>query len=402
MIANVRNGAVATAVCCAILCIASTARGQTPPKQTPPAQTPATAAATTARLDLADGYLRIDRAYASATLADSTRAAVNKQFDRSTFSFFAGKYMLALAQIDSATAVITGGAISAPAPRPTRVVRGRTASVWREEFLKRLEKLDTTGALAQAMVSARARAQLLVDEPSRERSAEFLSDVTALVRDLSREVAVLERGRNPYVGQAGDAWHVFRGANGALIPMRIVAPAAAATSSAPVPVLIALHGAGADENVFPNAYGQGITAQMALAANTILVAPFTNEFMRSPANFDSLMVVLRSQYRVNDGRIYVVGHSMGAGVASQLAQSHANVITAVACIAGGAAVKAAKVPPMLFIGGAVDPIVPAARVKQAAAGTAGSVYRELANEGHTLMMGNAIKLALPWLLEHRP
>lgn len=384
----------ARALICALLSTGAQAQAQTLPAS----------AATTARLDLADGYLRMDRAYANApaSLPDSTRAAINKQFDRSTFSFFAGKYTLALAQIDSATAVITGGVVTPAPPRPSRVVRGRMASMWRDEFLQRLSKLDTAGRLAQAMVSVRARAQLLVDAPSRERSAEFLSDPVALVRDLTREVGALERGLNPYVGQAGDAWHVFRGAGGALIPMRIVAPEAAASSSAPVPVLIALHGAGADENIFPNAYGQGVAAQMALAANTILVAPFTNEFMRSPANFDSLMLVLRSRFRVNDARIYVLGHSMGAGVASQLAQTHGSVIAAIACIAGGAAVSATKVPPILFIGAAVDPIVPAARVKLAASGTAGSVYRELANEGHTLMIGNAIRMAVPWLLEHRP
>lgn len=368
-----------------------------------PAQSTTTAsAANVARMELADGYLRMDRAYASAVLDDSTRERVNRQFDRSTLSFFAGKFALALAQMDSATATASGGVVQPVAARPTRVINGRAASMWRDGFLQRLAKLDTTGPLAQAMVNARARAQLLVDEPSRDRTAEFQSDPAQLTRDLAREVGVLERGRNPYVGQAGDAWYVYRGAGGALIPMRVVAPAAAATSGAPVPVLIALHGAGADENAFPDAYGQGVIAKLALASNVILVTPFTNEFMKSPENFDSLMVVLRSEYRVNDGRIYVLGHSMGANYAAQLAQLRPAQITAVACLAGGAAVTVTKAPPVMFIGAALDPLMTASRVQATAKGTPTGTYRQLEHEGHTLMVGNAVKMALPWLFEHRP
>ncbi len=372
--------------------------------QTQPAAAPPGAqAAATARVDLAAAYLRLDKAYlAATTLDDSSRSAINRQFDRSTLSFFAGKFAAAIAVVDSATVALTGAPLEPPPVRPARVVNGRGASMLREGFLKRLAKLDTTGPLAQAMVSARARAQLLVDVPSPERSAEFQSDVAQLSRDLAREVGVLERGRNPYVGQAGDAWHMFRGANGALIPVRIVAPSAAATSSAPVPVLIALHGAGGDENMFADAYGQGITAKLANASNVILVTPLTTEFMRTPEHFDSLMAVLHAEYRVNDGRIYVLGHSMGAGAAAQLAQQRPSIITAVACLSGGSAVTVPKAPPILFVGAALDPIIPAARVKAAAKGTPTGTYQQLEHEGHTLMVANGVKVALPWLFAHRP
>jgi predicted esterase len=358
--------------------------------------------ATIARVELAAAYLRLDRAYAAATLDDAARDSVNRQFDRSTLSFFAGRFAASIAAIDSATTRLTGRPIAPDAPPAARLVNGRAPSITREALLARLAKLDTTGPLMQAIVSARARTQLLVDAPSRERSAEFMADPIALARDLVREVAVLERGRNPYVGQAGDAWHVFRGAKGALIPMRIVAPAAAATSSAPVPVVIALHGAGGDENMFVNAYGQGILARMALAANAILVTPLTTDFGQSPEHFDSLMTVLRSEYRINSGRIYVLGHSMGAGAAARLAQLRPTQITAVACLAGGSAVKVEKAPPILFIGAALDPIIPASRVQDAAKGTPTGLYRLIEHEGHTLMVAAGVKQALPWLLEHRP
>jgi predicted esterase len=276
------------------------------------------------------------------------------------------------------------------------------ASIARDAFLARLAKLDTTGPLAQAIISARARAGLMVDVPSPERLAEWLSDPAQLARDLAREVSVLERGRNPYVGQAGDAWHTFRGDQGALIPMRVVAPSAAATSSAPVPVLIVLHGTGGDENMFIEAYGQGLVATMGLAANTIVVSPLTTTFGATPAHFDSLMSVLRSEYRVNGARVYVLGHSVGASVAARLAQARPTQITAVACLAGGAPVTVAKAPPVLFVGAALDPIIPAAVVQRSATATPTGTYRQLEHEGHTLMVANAVRLAVPWLLDHRP
>jgi pimeloyl-ACP methyl ester carboxylesterase len=204
------------------------------------------------------------------------------------------------------------------------------------------------------------------------------------------------------VGQAGDAWHTFRGANGALIPMRIVAPEAAATSGAPVPVIIALHGAGGDENMFIDAYGQGILAKMAVAAYAIVVTPATTAFATSPEHFDSLMSVLRSEYRINSGRVYVMGHSLGAGVAARLAQQRPQQITAVACLSGGAVVNVSKAPPILFIGAGLDPIIPAARVREFAKGTPTGTYQQLENEGHTLMVANGVRRAVPWLLTHRP
>ncbi|MEI6740454.1 MAG: PHB depolymerase family esterase [Gemmatimonadaceae bacterium] len=354
------------------------------------------------RADLATAYLRLDRAYTTASMPDSLRATINKTFDRATLSFFAGKFAAAVAAVDSATVLLTGKPLEAPPAPPARVVNGRMPSVLRGTLLARLARLDSAGPLAQAIVSARARVQLLVDTASRERSIEFLTDPAALARDLVREVSVLERGRDPYVGQAGDAWRMFRGHKGTLIPMRVIAPAAAAVSSAPVPVVIALHGAGGDENMFADSYGAGLLPQMAIAANAIVVTPATTPFSAAPENFDSLMTVLRAEYRINGARIYVIGHSMGAGAAARLAQQRPEQLAAVACLSGGSAVTVAKAPPILFLGAALDPVIPARVVQAAAKGTPTGTYEQLEHEGHTLMVANGIRRALPWLLSHRP
>jgi predicted esterase len=359
------------------------------------------------RADLGNAYLRLDRVVAAQSMSmdDSLRARVNRAFDASTLAFFGGRFAAAVGTIDSLTVALSGAPIAPIAPMrgaAARIVDGRAPSVTRDALLARLARIDSAGPLAQALVSARARAGLLVDVPSRDRSAEFLADPVRLAAALQREVSALERGRNPYAAYAGDLWRSFRGASNAVIPFRIVASREVARSKSPVPVLFAFHGAGADENIFVDAYGAGITAEMAQSQRVLLVSPSTTMMAASPANFDTLLAHLRTEYNIDTTRVYVIGHSMGAGLAARLASQRPAAIAAVVCLAGGAVVKIDSAPPMLFIGAELDPVIPARTVRLAASGTPTATYQELRNEGHTLMVGNGIRIAFPWMLErHR-
>ena len=356
---------------------------------------------TTTRADLAWRYLLMDGAYSAAdsagTLADSTRATLNRIFDRSTLSFFGGRFSTTAAMMDTAITLANPQYRYVRRALPANVViGGKPAREVRGALLARLAKLDSTGTLAQAIASASARARLLVDTVSAERSAEFLSEPAALSRAVTAEVAALEKGRNPYSRVAGDMWRSYRGANGALVPMRVIAPQAARSRT--VGVLIALHGAGGDENMFADAYGRGVAAQLAREYGLLFVSPATTPFMTSAVQFDSLMAVLGREYAIDAKRVYVMGHSMGAGAAARLAQERPQAISAVACLAGGAAVTVAGAPPVLFIGAQLDPIIPAARVKAAAAATPTGAYEERPNEGHTLMVRAGVLRAVPWML----
>jgi poly(3-hydroxybutyrate) depolymerase len=281
---------------------------------------------------------------------------------------------------------------------PSTIIDGKPARATREALLARLAMLDSAGPLAQPIASATARARLLVDTISPSRSAEFLSDPAALAKAVTAEVAALEQGKNPYAGRAGDLWRVYRGPKGTLVPMRVAAPASAA--SKPTGVLIALHGAGGDENMFADGYGRGITARLARESGLLFVSPATTPFQTDPAHFDSLMAVLQREYRVDAARVYVIGQSMGASAAARLARLRPAALAAVACLAGGDPVAVAGAPPMLFIGAQLDPVIPAARVKAAATGTPTATYEERANEGHTLMARGGVLRAVPWLLQH--
>ena len=358
----------------------------------------------TTRADLAWRYLLMDGAYSAAdsmgTLSDSTRAALNRIFDRSTLSFFGGRFATTAAMMDTAITFANPQYRYERRTLPVNVtIGGKPAREVRSALLARLTKLDSTGSLAQAIVSASARARLLVDTVSAERSAEFLSDPTTLSRAVSAEVSALEKGRNPYARSVGGSWRSYRGANGSLVPMRVIAPKA--VSSRAVGVLIALHGAGGDENMFADAYGRGVAARLALENNLLYVSPATTPFMTSAVQFDSLMAVLGRDYTLDPNHVYVMGHSMGAGAASRLAQERPQAIRVVACLAGGAPVTVAGAPPVLFIGAQLDPIIPAARVKAAAAATPTGTYEERANEGHTLMVRAGVLRAVPWMVQQR-
>jgi predicted esterase len=371
--------------------------------QAQPTTAPSTAAPpAVTRADLGRAYLRLDRVVAALTLDDTTRAHVNRAFDSSTLSFFGGRFAAAVGTIDSITVALSGKPLTPPPTAAPRVIDGRAPSVARDAFLARLANIDSTGPLAQPLVSARARARLLVDVPSVERSAEFLADPVRLAESLRSEVTALERGRNPYAHHAGDLWRSFRGANNAIIPFRIVASPAVAKSKAPVPILFAFHGAGADENIFIDAYGAGITPRMAAENGVLLISPATTATGTSPANFDSLLAQLRTEFNIDTTRVYVLGHSMGAGLSARLASQRPTIIAAAVCLAGGSPVTVAGAPPMLFIGAELDPIIPARNVRAAASGTPTATYRELPNEGHTLMVGTGVRIAFAWLLErHR-
>ncbi len=357
--------------------------------------------ASTTRADLAWRYLLMDGAYAAAdsmgTLTDSTRATLNRIFDRSTLSFFGGRFAVTAAMMDTAITMANPAYRYERRTVPVNVsIGGKPAREVRGALLARLAKLDSAGPLAQAITSASARAKLLVDTVSAERSAEFLAEPSALSKAVSAEVSALEKGRNPYAAHVGDVWRSYRGANGAMVPMRVIAPPRA--RSGPVGVLIALHGAGGDENMFADAYGRGVAARLARENDLLFVSPATTPFMTSAVQFDSLMAVLGREYRLDAGRVFVMGHSMGAGAAARLAQERPQALRAVACLAGGAPVTVAGAPPVLFIGAQLDPIIPAARVKAAASGTPTGTYEERANEGHTLMVRGGVLRAVPWMV----
>jgi predicted esterase len=109
----------------------------------------------------------------------------------------------------------------------------------------------------------------------------------------------------------------------------------------PVPVVVALHGAGGSENLFVEGYGNGRVVEECRSRGWILVAP------RAPglaaiAPVTQLVEQLAARFPVDKSKVFLVGHSMGAAQVVELCQRHPSVFAGAAALGGGGRVRDAK------------------------------------------------------------
>lgn len=137
--------------------------------------------------------------------------------------------------------------------------------------------------------------------------------------------------RDPWAGRTGDMKrHYLLEAAGEIMPYRLYVPKSY-NASTPIPLIIALHGLGATEDSFFDAYGR-VMPKLAEERGYIVAAPLGYRVdgaygvslggSRDPAALrsqslseqDVLQVLeqVRTQYKIDDARVFLVGHSMGA------------------------------------------------------------------------------------------
>lgn len=199
--------------------------------------------------------------------------------------------------------------------------------------------------------------------------------------------------------------------NGDSVPYHLAAPQA--PGPGPVPLVVALHGAGGDERVFFAGYGAGRIWRLARERGMAVVAPLTTALVNRPEGFDALLAAVGAKIPIDPEQIYLLGHSLGAGAAWGLALARRDRVAAVACLAGacgparatGGNAGPAPLPPLLVVAGEVDPLATPARLEagvtaaQLAGGSA--EFRLAAGWGHTLMVGEALPDVLDWFLRAR-
>lgn len=305
----------------------------------------------------------------------------------------------AAAEIDL---LIEGGGDSALGSWP--IVCGSLDDVRRENE-RRLRALDPLGPLGQSIAACASRNALLNDRPSETRSTTQTLDLGELRDDVEREVAMLERGEDPYAHRAGDLWRTIR-VGDADIAVRIYVPERLAGAS-DVPMVIALHGAGGDENLFPDAYGAGVIKDLADERGFILVSPQTRFFVANPEVFRAVIDVMASGYDIDRTRVFGVGHSLGAIALTSVASSMVDTLAGMACLAGPLVIRPPdSAPPTLLAAGELDPIAPPERLARYAAAlqTAGVTVENVVYEdlGHTLMVNDALPDAVEWLFALSP
>src|SRR5689334_484726 len=222
------------------------------------------------RAELARAYTRFEQVYFAAELEPARKRELNRAYDQACVAFFTGERRKLLTELERLSVELGAAAEpAAPEEKPYDWDGCRTT------MLVALTRIQAKGpALEQALASARARAGLLRSKPSPEVLAEFLLDRPKLATELDREIGALQRGDDPYAHRTGDLWRVVKLEKGELA-LRLYAPAQAA-KDARLPLVIALHGARGDENMFLDGYGLGKIRALADQHGFLLACPRTS------------------------------------------------------------------------------------------------------------------------------
>jgi poly(3-hydroxybutyrate) depolymerase len=202
--------------------------------------------------------------------------------------------------------------------------------------------------------------------------------------DLARELTAAEAiaatakgGRDPFAGRSGDfERHYVLEAAGEIMPYRLFVPKSY-SASRPVPLVVALHGLGGDEDGWMDRYDRQLPA-LAEKYGYIAVSPLgyrvdgfygygyqqdaASRRKQELSEQDVMQVLtrVRQQYRIDDRRIYLMGHSMGAIGTWFLGAKYPEIWAALGTIAGlGNPQSVARMRhiPQFVVHGDADPTV---------------------------------------------
>jgi predicted esterase len=290
---------------------------------------------------------------------------------------------------------------------------------WYDEIYRKGQQADVPGAYSAHPVFMIAQLQATGFSGERMEFDRELQLAETLAKRLLASGAPPSGalgGVDPLAGLEGDLRLAYTSpADGVRVPFRIFVPPGAGAGK-PMPLVVALHGAGGDENAFMDRYSglykkeAGTRGYLAVAVNGR--GPYTG--YRGAAENDVLEVtdLVQKVWKVDPDRVYLMGHSMGGMGTVAIGFDHAERWAAIAPIAGygqgeAAAAQLAKAPRLpVFIGqGDRDALVPVegARAFQQAAKASGRdlVYEEKAGVDHLLIVDQVIKDAFDFFDAHR-
>ncbi|HUE84939.1 MAG TPA: alpha/beta fold hydrolase [Vicinamibacterales bacterium] len=272
----------------------------------------------------------------------------------------------------------------------------------------RLTALET--AAASAPESVRADIRYPADYLRRVNRGLMEIGQFNLARELTAAesiAAVATGGRDPFVGRTGgfERHYVLERA-GEIMPYRVHVPKSY-DASKPVPLVVALHGLGANEDSWMDGYQRQLPT-LAEKYGYIAVSPlgyrvdgfYGYSYGNDPASRrkqelserDVMQVLarMRQHYKIDDTRIYLMGHSMGAIGTWVLAARYSDIWAALGPIAGTGnpqSVSIMKHIPQFVVHGDADPTVPVAgsrnMVTQMKALGVDHVYVEVPGGNHT-------------------
>jgi predicted esterase len=184
-----------------------------------------------------------------------------------------------------------------------------------------------------------ARGQLRLLESLATRLA-LESDFPAsqILTNLEEQTRLADQSE-AYLGpnRAGQFWITLVTKSGKRVPARIFVPEAAAKGD-PLPMVVALHGAGGSENMFFETYGHGAIVDLCRKRGWLLIAPRSTAFGSIPVV--EIVDAMATLYPVDLTKILLVGHSMGAGQAVAAGSQNPSKFAAVAALGGGGTIRA--------------------------------------------------------------
>ena len=201
-------------------------------------------------------------------------------------------------------------------------------------------------------------------------------NVAAEVAKAEAIVTASKGAKDPFKGRSGDfeRHYQLQGAN-EIMPYRVYVPKTYVASK-PMPLVIALHGLGANEDSFFDSYSQ-LPPQLAEKHGFLMAAPLgfrrdgfygsgimgaTDAESRKRGEYSEkdvleVLRLMKAAYNVDDSRIYLMGHSMGAIGAWALGSKYAPTWAAIVAFSGvGAATLAdnMKAIPHFIVHGDAD------------------------------------------------
>lgn len=199
-------------------------------------------------------------------------------------------------------------------------------------------------------------------------------DVAKEIATAEETLAAAQAGKDPFAGRTGDfKRHYLLKDAGEIMPYRLYIPPSYDGSKA-YPMVLALHGLGGTEDGF---FGPNYRAlPEAEKRGYILVAPLgfridggyggrgavhTRSQQLSEEDVMEVLRLVRANYKIDDNRIYLLGHSMGAIGTWLLGPKYANIWAVLAPISGAGdptSIEKTRDIPEIVVHGDADTVVP--------------------------------------------
>jgi len=251
--------------------------------------------------------------------------------------------------------------------------------------------------------------------------------VGAEIAAAERILAAAKANKNPFTGRTGDfeRHYLLQGAN-EIMPYRVYVPKSYSAAKG-APLVIALHGLGGNEDSFFDQYSK-LPPQLAEKHGFLLAAPhgfrvdgfYGSAIMGggdaaarrrvdySEKDVLEVLRIMKATYKVDESRIYLIGHSMGAIGTWALAAKYPDIWAALVPFSGTgspALAERMKAIPQLVVHGDNDATVnvSGSRNMVAALKKAGAdvTYLEIPGGSHTDMVVPNLPKAFEFLAGQR-